>query len=145
MSLRPKKVILAGAALLAVIAVGAGGAAAFWPDRGDTARAADDPGVAVPNGEEGRLGATLDGAGKTALSDGKVTNTEYLDAANAAVACIRAAGFTVSDPMLVDGRYSYITSGFVSKTALDAAKPILDGCYNKNLRGIDGVAALGRQ
>ena len=131
-----KKLILAGAALATFAALAGGGWFMFnGPDEGS---AADNPGAAVPAGEGDRLGAALVPGAKAALSDNKVTRDEYVAAVDATVACMRAAGIRVSDPVWSGGSLAY-TSEFPRQEGLSAGKAKTESCYEDYLRGIDIV------
>jgi len=75
-------VLLVGAGVVIGVAITSGGG---------TANAANNPGAAVPAGEGARLSASLSPASKAAFADDKITNTEYVDATNAYIKCVRDA------------------------------------------------------
>jgi hypothetical protein len=131
-----KRFLCAGA-LAVFVACGLTAAVVLWP--GGHATAADNPGAPVPAGEAARLAESLDPAAKPALADNKVTQDEYVAAVNAAVACIRSAGYPVTDPAWSAGRLKYTVGGFPSEAALKAAKPAIEACYDEHLRSIDLV------
>ena len=129
------KLILAGAGLALFTALAGAWLVFNGPGQGS---AADNPGAAVPAGESDRLSAALVPGAKAALSDNKVTRDEYVAAVDATVACMRAAGIRVSDPVWSGGSLAY-TSEFPSQEGLSAGKAVTESCYEDYLRGIDIV------
>lgn len=118
-------VLLVAAALLAVMV----GALAI----------ADDGAAPVPTGEAQRLGGGAEQ--QAALADGVIAKEEYTEAFQRTLACLDDAGisYTVSNDPGGNPRYS--AGPFASKADLDAAKPVMDGCYVEHLRGMDVARA----
>ena len=134
-SVRGVSVVAAGVAALAAVAVLA---AMAWPG---SAGAGPDEGAQVPAGEVERIAQGAGPEQQAALEDGQVTNSEYVNAVYATVACIRAAGIPVSDPSWSGGRLEYTGGPFPTYEELQAAKPIMQACYEQHLRGLDVVQA----
>ena len=127
-------VLLVGAGVVSGVVLTSGGGAAD---------AANNPGAAVPAGEGARLSASLDPASKAAFADDKITNTEYVDATNAYIECVRALGYGVTNPTWFEGRLTYTIGPIATEAELKASKAPIAACYDANLRGIDLVAQSG--
>ena len=82
-----------------------------------------------------------DATQQEALADLSASQEERRAGADAAVACIRAAGIAVSEPGWDGQQYKYTAGPFATKAELDAAKPTLNECYNAHLRGLEVVAS----
>ena len=134
-----RKLILAGAALATFAALAGGWFMFNGPGEGS---AADNQGAAVPIGLGDRLGVALEPGAKLAFADNKITRDEYVAAVDATVACIRAAGISVSDPLWSGGRLVY-TAEFQTQGELTTGKPTTESCYAGHLRGIDIAWDLG--
>ncbi|MCC7365259.1 MAG: hypothetical protein IT303_12895 [Dehalococcoidia bacterium] len=106
------------------------------------ARSSEGERATVPPGEAERLGG--DAVQQAALGDGAVTMTEYEEGVHATIACYRAAGIPVMDPVWTDGRLDYQAGPFATKAELDAAKPVMEACYQAHLRGLDVTRAAGQ-
>jgi hypothetical protein len=122
-----------------VLLLGVAGAFAFLGQ--NDAASAGEPAGSVPVSETSLLGSLLAPDKQEILADGKVTRLEYIAATSAAVACIRAAGVPVLDPQWEGDRLVYTGGPFPSRAAVEEARPVLDGCYDEHLRGIDIVWA----
>jgi len=125
------------------VAVAALGAAALVGILIGAMALADAGTIPVPQGEAERLGGGDEQ--QAALADGEISQDEYSDAFQRTLDCLDEA----SIPYLVssgqDGKPEYTAGPFASKGESDAAKPVIDACYFRHMRGIDvASAAAGR-
>jgi|GEM_PF-4008734 len=132
------KMTLAAVGVVTLAAIAALAAVIAWPN---SAGAGPDEGAQVPAGEVERIAQGAGPEQRAALEDGQVTNSEYVNAVYATVACIRAAGIPVSDPSWSGGRLEYTGGPFPTYEELQAAKPTMQACYEQHLRGLDLVQA----
>lgn len=126
--------LFVGVAVLSVVT-----AALVLRPFGGSAGAEDEPGVRVA---EAGIADGLDDSAALAFSDGRITRDEYAAAMDAAVACIRDAGYPVIGPTWTTSPegvevYGYSVGPFDSKAALDESKPVHESCYVTHARGVD--------